>query len=342
VATRKVAVIATALILGGALLAACGGSSGPAKQSITLYNGQHEQTTDSLVAGFEKATGIQVNVRNDDEDLLADQIVNEGSRSPADVIYTENSPPLAFLESKGLLASVDPSTVALTQRKYDSAQGKWVGVSARVSVLIYNPRLIKKSQLPTSVLELADPRYAGKLAFAPGETDVQPIITSVVRAYGETKALKWLDGIKSNAASNIFPDNETIADEVNRGEVAFGLVNQYYWYRMQAEIGSSNIHSKIAYFAPHDPGYVIDISGAAVLTSSTHQAAAQKFLAFLVSKKGQEIIAHSISYEYPIDSGVTSSNHETPFNLLRPNSISIAQLGDGATAVALLHKSGLL
>jgi iron(III) transport system substrate-binding protein len=163
-----------------------------------------------------------------------------------------------------------------------------------------------------------------------------------VRAYGETKALKWLDGIKSNAASNIFPDNETIADEVNRGEVAFGLVNQYYWYRMQAEIGSSNIHSKIAYFAPHDPGYVIDISGAAVLKSSTHQVAAQKFLAFLVSKKGQEIIAHSISYEYPIDSGVTSSNHETPFNLLQPNSISIAQLGDGATAVALLHKSGLL
>jgi iron(III) transport system substrate-binding protein len=132
VATRKLAVIATTLILGGALLAACGGSSGSAKQSITLYNGQHEQTTDSLVAGFEKATGIQVNVRNDDEDLLTDQIVNEGSRSPADVIYTENSPPLAFLESKGLLASVDASTVALTQKKYDSAQGKWVGVSARV------------------------------------------------------------------------------------------------------------------------------------------------------------------------------------------------------------------
>lgn len=339
---RTVSILVAALALGGTLLAACGGSAAPAKQSITLYNGQHEQTTDSLVAGFEKATGIQVNVRNDDEDLLADQIVNEGSRSPADVIYTENSPALAFLQSKGLLASVDPSTVAETQKKYDSAQAKWVGVSARVSVLIYNPKLIKKSQLPTSVLQLANPRYAGKLAFAPGETDIQPIITSVVRAYGESRALAWLDGIKSNAASNIFPDNETIADEVNRGEVAFGLVNQYYWYRMQAEIGSSNINSKIAYFVPHDPGYVIDVSGAAVLKSSKHQAAAQKFLAFLVSKKGQEIIAHSISYEYPIDSGVTSVNHETPFNQLQPNSISIAQLGDGAAAVALLHKSGLL
>jgi ABC-type glycerol-3-phosphate transport system substrate-binding protein len=85
-----------------------GGSSSGSGQSITLYNGQHEQTTDSLVAGFEKATGITVNVRNDDEDTLADEIVTEGSRSPADVIYTENSPALEYLQDKGLLAPSTP------------------------------------------------------------------------------------------------------------------------------------------------------------------------------------------------------------------------------------------
>jgi len=329
-----------ALSLAGALLAACGSSS--SGLSITLYNGQHEQTTDSLVAGFEKATGIQVNVRSDDEDLLADEIVTEGANSPADVIYTENSPALEYLQSKGLLAKVDPSTLARTPSKYNSSTGQWVGVSARVSVLIYNPKLISRSHLPTSVLQLASPQYAGKLAFAPGETDIQPVITSVVRAYGKARALQWLDGIKSNAGANLFPDNETIADEVNRGEVAFGIVNQYYWYRLKAEVGASNVHSKIAYFAPHDPGYVVDISGAAILKSSKHQAAAQRFLAFLVSKKGQEIIAHSISFEYPIASGVSTVQHETPFQDLQPNSITVNQLGDGATAIRLLHEAGLL
>ncbi len=80
------------------------------------------------------------------------------------------------------------------------------------------------------------------------------------------------------------------------------------------------MHSKIAYFAPGDPGYVIDVSGAAVLKSSTHQAAAQKFLvAFLVSKQAQEIIGgHSLSYEYPVASGVTTSAPETPFAELQP------------------------
>ena len=325
----------------GWLLAGCSASSGSG-QSITLYNGQHAQTTESLVSAFEKATGITVNVRSDDEDTLADEVVSEGSRSPADVIYTENSPALEYLQGKGLLASVDPSTLAATPNRYDSAQGDWVGVSARVSVLIYNPSLIAESQLPTSILQLADPRYQGDLALAPGETDFQPIVTSVARTYGSAAALTWLEGLKANAGSHIYPDDETIADEVNRGVVAFGVVNQYYWYRMGAELGSSNVHSKIAYFAPQDHGYVLDVSGAAVLRSSTHQADAQKFLAFLVSKPGQEITAHSDSFEYPIASGVSTAQPETPLGELQPNSITIPELGDGSTAVSLMQKAGLL
>jgi len=87
---------------------------------------------------------------------------------------------------------------------------------------------------------------------------------------------------------------------------------------------------------------VLGSSGAAVLKSSRNQPLAQKFLAFLVSRQGQEIIAHSISYEYPIASGVTTVQPETPFDQLRPNPITIAQLGDGSQAIALLQQAGLL
>jgi iron(III) transport system substrate-binding protein len=330
------------VIISAALLAGCGGGSSASHGSITLYSGQHEQTTQSLVAAFEKSTGITVKVRYDDEDTFTDEIVMEASHPVADVFYTENSPPLEYLQQKGLLAAVDPSTLAKTPAKYDSPEGDWVGISARVSVLIYNPSLIAKSQLPTSVLQLANPKYKGKLAFAAGETDFQPIVTSVDRTYGQAKTLAWLRGIAANAGSHVYPDNETIADEVNRGAVAFGVVNQYYWYRMGAELGKANVHSKITYFAPHDPGYVLDVSGAAVLKSSKNQAAAQKFLTFLVSNQGQEIIAHSISFEYPLDDGVKTVAPETPFSQLEPNSITIPELGDGSTATSLLQRTGLL
>jgi iron(III) transport system substrate-binding protein len=153
-------------------LAACGsssGSSGPAGSAttITLYNGQHEQTTAKLVAGFEKQTGIKVKVRSDDEDVLGNQILQEGSSSPADVFYTENTPVLEDLQEKGMLASIPSSTLAAVPRKYSSPQGDWVGVSARASVLVYNTSLAKPSELPSSILELAQPRWKGKVGFAP-------------------------------------------------------------------------------------------------------------------------------------------------------------------------------
>jgi iron(III) transport system substrate-binding protein len=332
-----------ALLMAGAL-AACGSASGGggAAGSITLYSGQHEQTTQLLVDAFEQQTGIHVNVRYNDEDSFANEIIAEKSHPIADVFYTENSPALEYLQNQGLLAPVDVSTLAKTASKYNSPQGEWVGVSARVSVLIYNPSLISESQLPTSVLQLANPEYKGKLAFAADETDFQPVVTSVARTYGDAKAVSWLAGIKENAGSHSYPDNETIADEVNRGTVALGVINQYYWYRMQAELGASNMHSKITYFAPQDPGYVLDVSGAGILKSTRNQADAQKFLAFLVSRQGQGIIAHSTSFEYPLDDGVQTTAPQTPFADLQPNSISIADLGDGSAAINLLRQAGLL
>jgi iron(III) transport system substrate-binding protein len=345
VMSRTAAALLSAASL-AVLAAGCGGgASGSAAQSITLYSGQHVQTANALVAQFEKQTGITVNVRSDDEDALVDQILTEGSHSPADVFLTENSPPLEELQAKGMLAKVDPATLGAVPSRFSSPQGDWVGVSARVSVLIYNPSLISASQLPTQVRQLADPQYRGKLALAPQETDFQPIVTSYLRTYGQSATLRWLKAIYANASGHIYPDNETIADEVNRGAVAFGVVNQYYWYRMQAEIGAANTHAEITHFAAGDPGYVVDVSGAGILKSSTHQEAAQKFLAYLVSKQAQEIIADpgkSISFEYPIASGVTTQAPETPFSQLQPYPITISELGNGSTAIALMHQAGLL
>jgi iron(III) transport system substrate-binding protein len=344
---------AVAAVAACGVLAACGsgdpfgGASG--SKTLTLYNGQHVQTTQSLVAAFERQTGIHVQIRNNDEGALANQIAAEGANSPADLFYTENSPPLEILQAKGLLSQVDPVTLQHTPGRYNSAQGDWVGVSGRVSMIVYNPRLIKASQLPRKISELAQPRYRGKLALAPQETDFQPMVTAYDKAYGRAATLHWLSRVKSNAAGHIYSDNETVTADVNKGAVAFGVINQYYWWRMRAEIGPGSMHSQLARFAPGDPGYVINVSGAAVLKSSKHQAAAQRFLAFLVSKKGQEIIAHpgtgqneSLSFEYPLASGVTTTVPEVPFGSLRPYPITVGQLGTGASAIALLRQAGLL
>jgi iron(III) transport system substrate-binding protein len=323
-------------------LTACGSSSSSAGSAttITLYNGQHEQTTAKLVAGFEKQTGIKVKVRSDDEDVLGNQILQEGASSPADVFYTENTPVLEDLQGKGMLAAIPHSTLAAVASKYSSPQGDWVGVSARASVLVYNTSLIKPSELPSSILELAQPRWKGKVGFAPSETDFQPLITSIAKLDGVAAAEKWLQGLQANG--KVYPDNETVVAQVNNGESAIGLINHYYWYRLRDEVGQSGMHSALHYYAPRDPGYLIDVSGAAVLKSSSNQAAAQKFVAFLVSRAGQEIIAHSQSYEYPLGSGVQTAQPLKPFSQLQPAPVTITDLGNGSAPLALEQKLGLL
>jgi iron(III) transport system substrate-binding protein len=319
------------------------GSSSLAGTTITLYNAQHEQTTNALIAAFTAKTGIKVRVDNDDEDVLTAQIEQEGSRSPADVFYTENSNWLAQLDQKGMLAPVDQATLASVPAADSATDGTWVGISARMSVMVYNPGKVSASQLPTSVLGLADPQWKGKIELAPAETDFWPIVDSVDRTYGDAATIKWLKGLKANAGSNAnVPDNETIVSDINKGVAAIGIINHYYYYRLGAEIGASSVHAKLAWFAPKDPGYIEDISGAAVLKSSKHQAAAQEFLAFLTSEQGQEVLVHSDSFEYPIHPGVAANSELTPLNQLSPADFTPADLGTGLNAKNLLQEAGLL
>jgi iron(III) transport system substrate-binding protein len=310
--------------------------------TLTLYNAQHEETTDALVAAFEKQTGIEVKTRNGDEGEFVAQIEQEGGASPADVFYTENSPPLMALEERGRLAKVTNSTLVAVPSQYNSPQGDWVGVSARVSALVYNTDQLNASEVPTSILDLADKKWKGKLALAPTETDFQPIVTSIERTEGKAAAAAWLGAVKANAAGHMYPDNETLVTDVNRGQAEIGVINHYYWYRLVGENGKAKVHSALAYFAPRDVGYLVDVSGAAVLQSSKHKAAAEKFLAFLVSGEGESVLAKGASYEYPLGSGVAPNPALLPFAQFAPATLTIAQLGDGAAAIKLLQQVQLL
>jgi iron(III) transport system substrate-binding protein len=319
-----------------------GAASKLAGQTIVLYNAQHEQTTNAIIAAFNAATGIKVKVQNNSEDVLTAQIQQEGSRSPADVFYSENSNWLQQLDNRGLLAKVPAATLANVPAQDSATNGRWVGVSARVSALVYNPSKISAAQLPTSVLQLADAKYKGEFELAPTETDFWPVVSSVAKAEGNAAALRWLKALKANAADSNVPDSETLVGDVNQGLTDFALVNQYYFYRLQVEKGAGALNEKLAYLAPGDPGYVENISGAAALQSSKHLAAAQAFLAFLTSRAGQSVIGQGDSFEYPLRPGVPARSELTPLSELHPAPFTPAELGTGLGAKQLLQQAGLI
>jgi iron(III) transport system substrate-binding protein len=337
--------LGVSLTLAVVIASGCGisATSNGSDATLTLYSAQHQQTTDALIAAFTKQTGIKVRVANNDEDVLTAQITQEGDISPADVFYTENSNWLEQLNAQGLLVKVDPTALASVPKRDSAANGDWVGVSARLSVLIYNTSKLKPSQLPKSVMELADLKWLGKIEIAPAETDLWPIVSSIAHSKGHRAALRWLIGLETNAAGNDnVPDNETVTRDISQGVSALGLINHYYYYRLLAEVGKGAVKANIAYFAPHDLGYVEDISGVGVLKSSKHQAAAQELVRFMTSEAGQRVLAQSDSFEYPIRPGVAADPELTPLSELQPSSFFPAELGTGLDAKSLLEEAGLI
>ncbi len=333
---RTTAVLAGVAVAALAVLGGLAASSGKARSSgsLTLYSAQHEGMTKNLVAAFEKHTGITVHVRFGEDEELANQIVAEGSSSPADLLLTENSPPLVLLEEKHMLAKVTPAAYARVPARYSSPTRAWVGVAGRATALVYNPKLVPASMLPSSILDLAKPAWKGKLAIAPSEADFQPVVAAVIKLKGAARAEAWLQGFKSNA--KVYNDNEGIVAAVERGRVAAAIIDHYYWFRAHAT------NSKLHYIGHHDPGALIDVSGVAVLKSSKHATLAQRFVSFAVSKAGQRTLENGGDFEYPLATGVPAAPKLTPLSRLAPPTIRVAQLGDGKSALQLLQEIGLL
>jgi len=308
--------------------------------SLTLYSGQHEQTVDLLTKAFTKETGIDVKVHSGETPELASQLVKEGMSSPADVFFAENSPELELLSEKGLLAKVAPETLASVPAQDSGSASDWVGVFGRENVLAYNPGMVKEADLPASLMDLAKTEWKGKVAIAPTDADFLPLVGAVAAMKGRPAALEWLKGLRDNAM--ILDDDEGVVAAVDRGAVATGIINNYYWARLRMEKGDK-MQSAIHHFAGGDVGGLMNVSGAAVLKGSRNQAAAQKFLAFLVSKPAQELVSKlNITFEYPLAAGVAANPLLKPTAELQPPSLTLKQIGDDRDAAALLTEAGLI
>ena len=309
--------------------------------SLTIYSAQHPQVDAMLAAEFTKETGIKVLLHEGEGPDVANQLIQEGADSPADVFFTENSPELNLLDEKGLLAPVDPATLQLVPARYSGESGNWLGVLARENVLAYNPGKISAAALPAHLLDLAWPEWKGKIGIAPSDSDFLPLVSAVIKVEGTAKALAWLQGLKANGL--IYQDDESVVAAVARGDVAVGIINNYYWDRLETELGPEKIDSKIYHFRNGDVGGLINVSGAAVLKSSKNQEEAQKFLAFLDSETAQMLLgASDIDYEYPLRPGVAPNAKLTPFNTLTPPTIDVSKLGDDQAAGQLLQQAGLI
>ncbi|WP_275783004.1 iron ABC transporter substrate-binding protein [Pararhizobium gei] len=306
---------------------------------IVVYNAQHESLGVAWAEAFTKETGIPVTLRKGSDMEFANQIVQEGAASPADVFLTENSPAMALVDGAGLFEPVAAETLAQVPKDFQPSNGHWIGVAARSTVFAYDKTKLTEDKLPKSLLDLADPSWKGRWAASPAGADFQAIVSALLALKGEETTASWLAAMKENFTA--YKGNSTAMKAVNAGEVEGAVIYHYYYFGDQAKTGENSQNIGLHYFKSQDPGAFVSISGGGILAASQHKEHAQTFLKWLTGKGGQAVLREGTSFEYTVSNGEASNAALTPLADLNypkvdPASLNSAKVTDMMTAAGLL------
>ncbi len=333
---RRLGVALAAATVAAPTLSGCGVFGSP---DLVIYNAQHEQLLDELVPLFEEESGLEVELRSGKDLEMANQIVEEGQDSPADVFLTENSPAMSIVDNAGLFAPLPEAATAAIPEQFVPADRAWTGFLARSTVAMYNTDTMTEADMPASILDFAEPEWEGRFSFSPTGADFQAIVSAVLELEGEAATQEWLAGLKANGV--IVQNNLVVMQSVDSGEVDAGIAYHYYWYRDRQENGTDSDNSELYFFGDQDPGAFLSISGAGILASSEHQSAAEEFVTWLTSTEAQQAMAESYALEYPLNPDATLNPDIKPFDELEPPQVDVANL-NGPQVTELMTQAGLL
>ena len=329
-------VIASALLI-PMLLADCGGGDTAGAGKLIIYSAREKGLVEPIIEQFQDATGVNVKVNYGSNAGLAATIREEGSNSPADIYFGTDPGQLGAMSS--LFTQLPDTILSQVPPQVRSREGKWVGISGRARVVVYNTDVLKEADLPDSILDFTDPKWKGRIGWPPGNGSFQAFVTAMRVTLEEGATRQWLEGIQANDPK-VYPKNTPIVKAVAQGEIDVGFVNHYYLFRFLEDEGESfaarNHHPKGS-----DLGAVMLVNGAGILATSKNVDSAKRFLNFMLSQVGQQYFA-SQTFEYPLVDGIRTHRLLVPLEQLELPDVDLSRLGDVRGTQNLLREVGII
>ncbi|RKX75002.1 MAG: iron ABC transporter substrate-binding protein [Spirochaetes bacterium] len=335
---HKFIITLAGLMLAASMVLAGGKREEPApeKENLTIYSGRSEELVGPIIDQFSGATGIEVRVRYGSTSEIAATILEEGRNSPADVFYAQDPGVLGAVEQ--LFTRIPESILNQVEPRFRSQTGKWVGISGRARVVVYNTERFNEADLPDDIWDFTDPEWRDRIGWAPTNASFQAMVTSMQVLWGEEKTSEWIMGIQANQPK-LYPKNTPIVAAVGASEIDVGFVNHYYLYRFIAEEGESfaarNYHPRGG-----GPGAVILVSGAGILNTSRNKETAERFIKFMLSKVAQQYFAGQ-TFEYPVIEGVKTHHLLTPVKEINSPEIAMSDMSDLEATLAHIRETGV-
>lgn len=273
---------------------------------LSLYTSLNTKDSGPITEAFEKKTGVKVLLWRSSSEKVLQRAVTEAraGRYACDVLET-NGPEMEALYREKLLAEFhsphfrDLPPAAFPKHRH------YVADRFNFFTIGYNTNLIKPEEVPNSYLDLAHPRFAGKLALESGDTDW---FGAIVKHMGEKEGLAFFRKL-ADAKPQMRTGHTLLAELVSSGEVP-----------ITATIYNHNIERLSVKGAPVKWKALNPTFGRpnaiGVVPRAQHPHAALLFADFMLSREGQQLLKER--NRVPASTAVDSPLNKFPFEMIDP------------------------
>lgn len=303
-----------------------------AERELNIYSARHYPTDDTLYQGFEKKTGVHVNLIEGDGNQLITRLVNEGRLSPADVFITVDAGNLWRADQKNLFKAVHSDLLETRiPANLRHPDGHWFGFTKRVRVIAASKARVPEGAILT-YQDLADPKWKGRVCMRSSSNVYNlSLMGALIERLGEKGALRWAKGVVANFAR---PPQGADIDQIEAiaaGVCDLSLVNHYYYLRLltSTDKGDRAAAEAVRLVFPNQAttGAHVNISGAGVLAYAPHPKNAVLFLEYLAGDEAQQIFAQG-NNEFPAVAADLKNPALEALGSFREDSLAVSVYGE--------------
>ena len=276
---------------------------------VSVYTSLAPTEAAPLAEAFEKKYGIKVQIWRGLSDGVVQRALSEarGRRHAVDVIET-NGPEMEALAREQLLAEFHTPHLADIPPAVIPKHGLWIPDRLNFYVVAYNPRKVKREDLPKTYEGFLDAKWKGRIVVE--ATDAE-WMGGVVKTWGEARGMAFfrkLGEMKPEARKG----HVLLAQLISSGEIDVGLTAYH-----------ANAESFKKRGAPVDWAAVEPViarpQGIGVARHAPHPNAALLFADFMLSPQAQEMMAGM--GRVPVSRAVKSENAPTQYVMSDPATI---------------------
>ncbi len=296
-------------------------------EEVVVYRSVNDLLARSVAERFEKETGIALRLAPENRQAegteLSDRLIGEKNRLRADVLWSNDPMSAVVVKCKGLSMPYEPPNTKSLSKIYSDPEHHWAGFPARAVIILYNLELIgDPEELPTSVLDMMNPRFNRKACMAnPSLGTTSMYAAALFEVLGTDFAEAFFDSLKTNKVA-ILSSTSEVRRRVAAGEFVFGITDTDDFYTAVKEgepVGALFPDQKSF-------GTLVIPNALMLLANAPNPRQGKQFIDFLLRPEIQKLLADGDAGQIPDRLGTSVRGGIPSLDTVKPMEVDYGKL----------------